>query len=221
MPELAALLNGDSVRAICMSGLVGARHRQALPSRDPFEVSRCNLTPERTSEVTPMWIITGVLLGLLCLTAVVGFHFGPHAHVVAVAMGALVACWFIYLMSERGPGPVLWTLLGTDVIVGIGVGALAWKGLSGGSTVTENNRRSPLEGAEGIAVSRLAPEGIVSVRGEHWSAISVNGTVAASTPVQVLRAVGVRLEVWGEDAETIPTDGLFDLRESNVMDQHQ
>ena len=38
-----------------------------------------------------MWIITGVLLGLLCLGAVVGFHFGPHAHVVAVALAVLVA----------------------------------------------------------------------------------------------------------------------------------
>jgi membrane-bound ClpP family serine protease len=168
-----------------------------------------------------MWIITGVLLGLVCVAAVVGFHFGPHAHVVAVAMGALVAGWFVYLMSERGAGPVLWTLLGTDLIVGVGVGALAWKGLSGSATVTESHRRSPLEGAEGVAVSRLAPAGIVSVRGEHWSAIAVNGTVPASTRVQVLRAEGVRLEVWGEDAQTISADGLFDLRESNAMDQHQ
>jgi membrane-bound ClpP family serine protease len=168
-----------------------------------------------------MWIITGVLLGLVCLAAVVGFHFGPHAHVVAVAMGVVVAGWFIYLMSERGAGPVLWTLLGTDVIVGVGVGALAWKGLSGSATVTESHHRSPIEGAEGVAVSRLAPDGIVSVQGEHWSATSVNGTVPASTPVQVLRAVGVRLEVWGEDAQTISADGLFDLRESNAMDQHQ
>ncbi len=168
-----------------------------------------------------MWIITGFLLGLVCLAAVVGFHVGPHAHAVAVAMGALVAGWFIYLMAQRGPGPVLWTLLGADLIVGVGVGVLAWKGLSGSSNVTESQHRSPLEGAEGIAVSQLAPDGIVSVQGEHWSAISVNGAVAASTPVQVLRAVGVRLEVWGEDARAIPADGLFDLRESNEMGTHQ
>ncbi len=168
-----------------------------------------------------MWIIAGVLLGLVCLAAAVGFHFGPHAHVVALAMGALVAGWFVYLMSQRGPGPVLWTLLGTDLVVGVGVGALAWKGLSGRGTLTENHHRNPVEGAEGIAISGLAPEGIVSVRGEHWSAISVNGTVAASSRVQVLRATGVRLEVWGEDAESIPTEGLFDLGGSNVMDRHQ
>ena len=111
-------------------------------------------------------------------------------------MGVVVAGWLIYLMSERGAGPVLWTLLGADLIVGVGVGALAWKGVSGSATVTESHRRSPLEGVEGVAVSRLAPDGIVSVQGEHWSAISVNGTVPASTRVQVLRALGVRLEVW-------------------------
>ena len=31
-----------------------------------------------------MWIITGVLLGMFCLAALVGFHAGPHAHGVAV-----------------------------------------------------------------------------------------------------------------------------------------
>ena len=29
-----------------------------------------------------MWIITGVLLGAIFLATVVGFHAGPHAHVV-------------------------------------------------------------------------------------------------------------------------------------------
>ena len=60
---------------------------------------------------------------------------------------------------------------------------------------------SSLEGAEGVAVSDLAPEGIVRVRGEQWSAVSVNGTVRSGTRVQVLRAAGVHLDVWGEDAE--------------------
>ena len=129
-----------------------------------------------------MWIITGVLLGLVCLAAVVGFHFGPHAHVVAVAMGVLVAGWFIYIMSERGAGPVLWTLLGADLMVGAGVGALAWKGLSGSGSVTESHGRSPLEGAEGMAVSRLAPDGIVSVRGSIGRPSLSMAPCAASTP---------------------------------------
>ena len=69
----------------------------------------------------------------------------------------------------------------------------------------------PLEGAEGVAVGEMAPEGIVRIRGEQWSAVSVNGNVAAGTPVQVLRAAGVRLEVWGEDAQIVPVDRLFTL----------
>ena len=170
-----------------------------------------------------MWIITGALLGLVCLATLVGFHFGPHAHVVAGAVGVFVAGWFLYVMVDRGPEPVLWALLGADLVVGAGVGAFAWKGLSGSSSVTETRHgSSPLEGAEGVAVSDLTPGGIVSVSGEHWSAVSVNGTVAASTPVQVLRAAGVRLEVWGEDADGVPgTHELFTLDDGTVLDGQQ
>jgi membrane-bound ClpP family serine protease len=49
-------------------------------------------------------------------------------------------------------------------------------------------------------VNELAPDGLVRVKGETWSATSLNGTVAAGTPVQVIRAGGVRLGVWGEPA---------------------
>jgi membrane-bound ClpP family serine protease len=63
-----------------------------------------------------------------------------------------------------------------------------------------------LEAAEGVAVSALTPEGIVRVRGEEWSAVSVNGPVPADTKVQVLRAGGVRLEVWGENGEIGPRE---------------
>ena len=61
-----------------------------------------------------------------------------------------------------------------------------------------------LEGAEGVAVGDLTPEGIVRVRGEEWSAVSVNGDVRAGCRVQVLRALGVHLEVWGEESEALP-----------------
>jgi membrane-bound ClpP family serine protease len=161
-----------------------------------------------------MWIITGVLLGFVCLATVVGFHSGPHAHAVAGAIGALGAGWLIYLMAAQGPGPVLWSLLGADLVVGVGVGAMAWKGLSSSNSVTESFHLHSLEGAEGVAVNEMTPEGIISIGGEHWSAVSVNGKVAVSGRVQVLRANGVRLEVWGEDAEAEPTDRLFELDEN-------
>ena len=62
-------------------------------------------------------------------------------------------------------------------------------------------------------MSDLVPGGIIRIRGEEWSAISVNGTARRGSPVQVLRASGVRLEVWSEEAEQSPSEGLFTLDE--------
>jgi hypothetical protein len=56
-----------------------------------------------------------------------------------------------------------------------------------------------LEGASGVTESALEPEGLVRVHGETWSATSLNGNLPADAQVQVIRASGVRLEVWGED----------------------
>jgi len=176
----------------------------------------------RAGEVMLMWVSTGVMLGLLFLAMFAGFHVGPHAHGIAAAMGVLIAGWLIYLMVDRGPGALLWTLLGTDLVVGAGVAALAWRALRGHGSEAENDDwRSPLEGMEGVTVSELAPDGIVRVNGEHWSAVSVNGTVAPATPVEVLRACGVRLEVWGELAERATTRALFTLDESSTLDSRQ
>ena len=76
-----------------------------------------------------------------------------------------------------------------------------------------------LEGAEGVALSDLAPEGIVRVRGEQWTAVSVNGTVPKGTRVQVLRTSGVHLEVWGEDAVATPGEATFDLVQGESKEQ--
>ena len=160
-----------------------------------------------------MWIITGVLLGLLCLAAIFGFHLGPHTHTVAGVLGVLTGGWLVYVLIERGSGPGLWSILGADLLVAAGLGVLAWKGISGYRHEVAAEHRHPLEGAEGVAVSDLAPGGIIRIRGEEWSATSVNGTARQGSVVQVLRAVGVRLEVWSEGAEQRSREGLFTLDE--------
>jgi membrane-bound ClpP family serine protease len=164
-----------------------------------------------------MWVIAGVLLGLVVLTSLVGFHSGPHAHVVAGGIGVLAAAWLIVMAVDGRSAPILWALLSADLVVSAGVGVMAWYGLSGRATA--GHRVVSLEGAEGVAVSDLAPEGIVRVRGEQWSAVSVNGTVRAGTRVQVLRTSGIHLEVWGEDAVATPADGAFDLAEGESKEQ--
>ena len=164
-----------------------------------------------------MWIITGVLLGLVGLATFIGFHSGPHTHVLAGAIGLAAAGCLAYMVAIR-PGPVLWSLLGADLIIGTGIGVLGWKGLTHRPADTGGNFSSSLEGEHGIAMSQLAPEGIVRVRGELWSAVSINGTVPVSTPVHVVRAAGVRVEVWGDDAQMKSSVGLFELSEDTTME---
>lgn len=148
-----------------------------------------------------MWFVAGVLLGVVVLGALIGFHTGPHTHVVAGAAGLVAAAWLLVMALAGRSTAVLWVLFSADLVVSAGVAVMAAVGLSHrGRTTTARVGR--VEGAEGVALSDLSPEGIVRVNGEQWSAVSLNGTVRARSRVQVIRAGGVRLEVWGEETAT-------------------
>lgn len=154
-----------------------------------------------------MWIIAGLLLGLALVTSLIGFHSGPHTHVVAAVIGFLGAGWLLFMASDGRSAPLLWVLFGADVAISAGIGTMGWVAVRRSG---ELGRRFPvgrLEGAEGVAVTDLTPEGIVRIRGEEWSASSVNGTVAAGSRIQVLQG-GVRLEVWGEPPDGAPSAAL-------------
>lgn len=151
-----------------------------------------------------MWVVAGILVGLVLATLVAGFHTGPHTHVLAGVFGAVLAGWLLLMAAEGRAAPALWALLSADVAVSAGTGVMAWQGLGRARHVPSMVRS--LVGTEGVAVTDLAPEGIARVGGEQWSVVSLNGPVPAGTRVQVLRAEGVRLEVWGEDPEVLPAD---------------
>jgi membrane-bound ClpP family serine protease len=165
-----------------------------------------------------MWVIAGVLFGIVVLASLIGFHVGPHAHLAAGIFGVLAAAWLVVMALDGRSAPVLWALLSADLVVSAGIGTLAWKGLTTrGINVADRHLVSP-DGAEGVAIGDLDPEGIVRVNGENWSAVAVNGPVRAGTPVQVVRVAGVRLEVWGDEMAAacggneldvaIPTEGI-------------
>ena len=120
-----------------------------------------------------MWVIAGVLLGLVVLASLIGFHVGPHAHVAAGVLGVLAAAWLVVMALDGRSAPVLWALLSADVVVSAGIATLAWKGLTTTGTYAGRHMISP-EGAEGVAVGDLDPEGIVRVNGENWSAVALN-----------------------------------------------
>ena len=51
-----------------------------------------------------MWVIAGVLLGLVVLTSLIGFHVGPHADLAAGVLGLLAAAWLV-VMAVDGRTP--------------------------------------------------------------------------------------------------------------------
>ena len=157
-----------------------------------------------------MWLVAGLLVGLVVLVSLLGFHTGPHTHLVAGVLGLAAAVWLIVMAFEGRSLPILLVLLGAVLATSVGMGVLAWKGLSSPPTASAILRRRSLEGAEGTAVTDLDPTGIVRVHGENWSAESLNGTVMARARIQVINAKGVHLEVWGEETEEGPLNPGID-----------
>lgn len=164
-----------------------------------------------------MWVVAGVLLGVVALVALAGFHTGPHAHLVSGAVGALAAGALLAMVADGRSTVAVWALLGADVTISTVAGVTAWRALSR-HPIADHRLWSP-EGAEGTALGDLTPEGIVQVRGEQWSAQSVNGTIPAGSTVRILRATGVRLEVWGEDIQTLPPGDLFRLEHRTIEEE--
>ncbi len=149
-----------------------------------------------------MWIVAGVLLGAVVLLTVAGLHIGPHGHGLAAVVGVCAAAWLV-VMAVRGlTEPLVFGLLGADLALSAGLGALAWKGLTESSRPSLHLRR-PI-GSSGVAISVLEPVGVVRVAGEEWSAESLSGDIAAGTKVQVVGREGVRLQVWAEDLVPLP-----------------
>lgn len=146
-----------------------------------------------------MWIVAGILLGLVVLAAAAGTHAGPHAHLVSSITGAVAAIWLVVMAALGYADPLLYVLLAADVTMSGVMGTFAVKALrSPGALGAANEPPASVEGKMGRAVSDLDPEGVVRVGGEEWTALSLNGSVRRGEEVQVINVKGVRLEVWGE-----------------------
>jgi len=146
-----------------------------------------------------MWVIAGVLLGLVLLASIVGFHTGPHSHMFAGVLGVVTAIWLVAMAIGGQTAPLLWVLLSADLVVSAGVGTAAYKGIRSEHALESAKGTMSLIGKLGVATSDLAPDGLVRVGGETWSATSLNGDVQLGGAVQVIEIEGVRLKVWGED----------------------
>lgn len=149
-----------------------------------------------------MWAVAGALLGAFVVLAALGALAGPHLHVGAAVAGVAAAVALVVVaLAASSPG-LAWTLFGLDVAASGVIGVSAWKALQrhGMPEVVAHAPPSALVGAEGVSISALGPEGVVRVRGEQWTAVSVNGPAVAGSKVQVVGISGLRLEVWNEEA---------------------
>ena len=153
------------------------------------------------------WGTGAILLVLLAATWLLCAHAGGHAWFVPLPAFALVMIW-AFTGSTGSPvdGWLLVALSGLACGVGVVVASTALRQQLRGELVV----LPPVRGAPGIAVTELAPAGIVQVAGEAWSAESVSGWLPAGAPVHVLRVSGVRLEVWSE-VGTVPDASAIDI----------
>jgi membrane-bound ClpP family serine protease len=144
-----------------------------------------------------MWFLAGALLGVVGLASVLGFHLGHHAHALAAAAGIAAAGVLIGIVASGNTGGLVFALLSADIVVTAGVSTLAWHGLRNPALRAASSAHSVV-GKEGLALGTLDPVGVVRVRGENWTATSLNGRIEEGSRVQVIGTEGIRLTVWGE-----------------------
>jgi len=157
------------------------------------------------------WATAAVLLALLAATWLMSAHAGGHAWFVPLPAFALAVVW-AFTASAGSPVAGWWLVALSSVACGLGVVVA--------STALRQRLRGdlavlpPVRGATGVAVTDLAPVGVVQVAGESWTAESVSGPLPAGAPVHVLRVRGVRVEVWSE-AGTVPDANVLDIEEEH------
>ncbi|MGB9112980.1 MAG: NfeD family protein [Acidimicrobiales bacterium] len=145
-----------------------------------------------------MWFVAGALLGVVGLASILGFHLGHHAHTIAAIAGVAAAGVLAAIIGTGNTSGLVIALLSADIVVTAGVGTMAWRGLSDPRLRATASAHSVV-GKEGVALGVLDPSGVVRVRGENWSATSLNGRVQEGGRIQVIGTEGIRLTVWGED----------------------
>ena len=140
---------------------------------------------------------------MVCILAasVTGAHAGGHGLIGPLVAVGLGVGWLVAAASLGSGAALAWWLAGTTVVtsaLGVAV-ALPVLGYRKMPAITGSGS---LVGLEGQAVTDLTPTGVVSVRGESWTADALHGSIRAGSVVRVAAAEGVRLRVWSEEEST-------------------
>jgi membrane-bound ClpP family serine protease len=151
-------------------------------------------------------LLLAALIVVLYVFAFVMTHKGHHGIILAgiSLAGALLLTIEIATASPSSFG-VLKVVAPLAFLVFAGV-----LGIRTVATVRKLSARAPysspniqLYGAQGIAKTDLAPNGVVTLNGESWSATSLDRPIKKGATVHVAEVQGLRLVVWSEDPECV------------------
>jgi hypothetical protein len=180
-PDLARLRTHRRVTALSALGLLAALVVAVLVVADAA-------TPALPG-------LTAAILGALVLgTFALGIHAGGHGWFVPLPAAALAAGWAVVASSGRWAGALAWLLAAGAVVACLAAAAAVVPALAVRHLAATHGDPAALRGAEGVAVTDLAPE---------------SGPLPAGTPVRVVSLSGLRLQVWSE-AGTVPGPEALD-----------
>jgi membrane-bound ClpP family serine protease len=144
------------------------------------------------------WVVGAVLVLAVLGAAVAGIHAGGHGLLVPVPVVVLAAAWGLVVASTGWASPGAWAFAALAFVCALFGALLVLPAIAFRESYQRFSPRGTLVGATGVALSPLAPRGIVKVKNETWTAESLSGPLPAGATVHVARAEGVRLFVWSE-----------------------
>jgi membrane-bound ClpP family serine protease len=153
-----------------------------------------------------MLLLAIVLVVVVVVGVAVGMHAGPHGLLAGAGfalIGALVLAVTLAFGGSAASGVLTWGAVGVMGVVGAGATGLGVASMrkAAATPSIESSTTASLLGAEGVALSDLAPRGTVRVRGETWSAEAIEGTIRAGARVFVADRQGLRLQVWTDEPD--------------------
>lgn len=149
------------------------------------------------------WMVGGVLALAVLGVIVLGIHAGGHGWFVPLPVLVLAAAWAVAVSAGTWRSPAAWVFAALAFLGAVPAAVLVVPAIAYRHATFAPRGTAALPGADGVAVTELAPTGIARVNNETWTAQSVSGPLPAGAPVHVVKVEGVRLLVWSE-AGNIP-----------------
>jgi membrane protein implicated in regulation of membrane protease activity len=154
------------------------------------------------------WVV-GALLGLATVGVIgLGIHAGGHGWFVPLPVIVLAGAWALTAAAGTSATPAAWVLACLTLMGALGGAALVAPAIAYRHSLPPPRGPEALVGADGVALSPLAPTGVVRVMSETWTAESLSGPLPAGAVVHVVKVEGLHLLVWSETGTVLGPDAL-------------